>query len=366
MAFSTEESESIAAICLLAATCDGSTADEERQRLERIFQLVDDGTHAEVYRRVVMGQADLAEEAGRLGSDAARRTAWEMAVGVCEADGRTTDEERRFLDGLERALGLDHEQAEAVVRQGEEMVDLALEAEDSPPNRLELREQPGPTRAAKAGGVGPLGEAAGFGAGALARTSTEPRPKAAAGRDLAATGTGPGGRPDVDGTILRYAIMTGAIELLPQDLATVAILPLQMRLVYLVGREHGHALSTAHVKEFLAVAGVGMTSQVLEGYARKLFGKMAKKALGKTAGKIAKTATGPAMTFATTYALGKVAEQYYGGGRRLSAVDLRSIFQRATAEGQQVYARHAGAVQDRARGLDVGTVMNAVRGKATV
>jgi tellurite resistance protein/uncharacterized protein (DUF697 family) len=367
MAFSTAEAESIVAICLLAATADGTTTDEERERLERIFQIVDGGSHAAVYRRVLMGDASIIDEAANLQSDAARTMAWEMAVGVCEADGRTTDPEREFLRTLEAALGLDHAAAAATLEQGEQMVDLVLEAEDSPRSPRELDRRSAPT-SVKTGGVGPLGMAAGMAAGgAIARPASEPGGMAAVPARAAAPGSQiADATTQIDATILRYAIMNGAIELLPQDLATVAVLPLQMRLVYLVGREHGHTLSTAHIKEFLAVAGVGMTSQVLEGYARKLFGKMAKKTLGKTAGKLAKAATGPAITFATTYALGQVAKQYYGGGRTLSAVDLRGIFQRASAEGQQVYQQHAGAVDQRARGLDLGTVMNAVRGKAVV
>lgn len=369
MAFSTTEAESIVALCLLAATADGTTSEEERARLERIFQIVDGGSHAAVYRRVLMGDASIIDEAATLESDAARTMAWEMAVGVCEADGLTTDPEREFLRTLEAALGLDHDAAEATLQQGEQMVDLVLEAEDSPRSSRELDRRSAPT-SVKTGGVGPLGMAAGMAAGgAIARPAREAAGGAAAA--VPARATAPGAQladatNEIDATILRYSIMNGAIELLPQDLATVAVLPLQMRLVYLVGREQGHALSTAHIKEFLAVAGVGMTSQVLEGYARKLFGKVAKQALGKTAGKLAKAATGPAITFATTYALGQVAKQYYGGGRTLSAVDLRGIFQRASAEGQQVFQQHAGAVDQRARRLDLGTVMNAVRGKAVV
>jgi uncharacterized protein (DUF697 family) len=163
--------------------------------------------------------------------------------------------------------------------------------------------------------------------------------------------------------VLKYAVLNGAIEFLPQDLATVAILPLQTKMVYRIGKRYGYALSAAHVKEFLGVIGLGMSSQIIEGYARKLFGKVAKQALGKTAGKLAQAATGPAMTFATTYALGRVAQQYYAGGRTLSAVDLRSLFQRSVSEGQRVYQQHEGTVRQRASGMGVSDVLNLVRGK---
>ena len=118
-------------------------------------------------------------------------------------------------------------------------------------------------------------------------------------------------------TILNAAILNGALELLPQSLATIAIVPLQLRLVYTVGQTYGYTLDRAHLKEFLGVAGVGMTSQVVEGHVRKLFGKFAKKTMGRGSKKVASAAAGAAVTFATTYALGQAAKRYYGGGRKL-------------------------------------------------
>jgi len=133
---------------------------------------------------------------------------------------------------------------------------------------------------------------------------------------------------EVDSSILKYSILNGALELLPQGLATMAIVPLQMKMVYGVGKAYGVSLDRGHIKELIATVGVGMTSQVVEGFARDLLGGLAKKFLGKTAGKMVSTATGAAMSFATTYALGQVAKQYYAGGRKLSSVDLRALFSR--------------------------------------
>ena len=142
--------------------------------------------------------------------------------------------------------------------------------------------------------------------------------------------------------IVKYAVLAGALELLPQSLATMAIVPLQMKLVYAVGQEHGYTLDSGHLREFLAVAGVGMTSQVFEGYARKLFGKAAKRAMGKGGKKVAAGATGALLSFATTYGLGQVAKVYYAGGRTLSQGQIQGVFEEQLERGKTMFAQHQG------------------------
>ena len=45
--------------------------------------------------------------------------------------------------------------------------------------------------------------------------------------------------------ILNYSILNGALELLPQSMASMAIIPLQMKMVYRIGKEHGYELDRA-------------------------------------------------------------------------------------------------------------------------
>lgn len=161
------------------------------------------------------------------------------------------------------------------------------------------------------------------------------------------------GAASADGMIVKYAVLAGALELLPQSLATMAIVPLQMKLVYAVGQEHGYTLDSGHIREFLAVAGVGMTSQVFEGYARKLFGKAAKKAMGKSGKKVAVGATGALLSFATTYGLGQVAKVYYAGGRTLTQGQIQGVFEQQLERGKTLFAQHQGAVQEQSRTLNL-------------
>ena len=144
----------------------------------------------------------------------------------------------------------------------------------------------------------------------------------------------------------------------------MAIVPLQLRLVYGIGQAYGYRLDQAHLREFLAVAGVGMSSQVLEGHVRKLFGAFAKRSLGGGSKGVAGTAAGAAMSFAmsfaTTYALGQAAKRYYGGGRTLALADVRELFQ-SQLEGGRALGRYQGEVQQKAGTADVQSLLRLVR-----
>ncbi len=77
---------------------------------------------------------------------------------------------------------------------------------------------------------------------------------------------------ELDKTILNYAISAAALELLPESLATLAVIPVQMKLVHRIGQSFGYELDRASAKDFLATLGVGLASQYFEGFARKLLG----------------------------------------------------------------------------------------------
>src|SRR5205823_11979894 len=54
---------------------------------------------------------------------------------------------------------------------------------------------------------------------------------------------------EIDQIILNAAILNGALEILPDSLATMSIIPLQMRMVYQIGRRSGYELGSSHIKE---------------------------------------------------------------------------------------------------------------------
>jgi uncharacterized protein (DUF697 family) len=166
---------------------------------------------------------------------------------------------------------------------------------------------------------------------------------------------------ELDQAILNAAILNGALELLPETLSTMAIIPLQMKLVYRIGKAHGYELDSGHVKDFLATVGVGLTSQYLEQAGRKLLGGLLGKVGGGMLRGVGKQAVSSGLSFATTYALGHVAKRYYAGGRQLSTQMLKAAYASVTQEAQGLQARYLPAMQEKARTLDAGKVLSMVR-----
>ena len=306
-----EEQRSILALCLHAAFADGVKDDREREEVKRIAESLSEGTPgldmARLYQDVLLKRLSLDTAAGTLSDIGQRQFAYEMAVCVCEADGRMSPAERAFLEELKRSLNLDAAQSSAI----EQTIDPIVSAADLPVKQLKQ--------------VGPLDA-------------------------------------ELDKTILNSALLNGALELLPQSWASMAIIPLQIRMVYGIGKAHGVELDQGHIKEFIAAAGVGLTSQYLEQFGRKLLGGLLGKAAGKTFGKIGRAATGMAFSFATTYALGQVAKRYYAGGRTMSTALLQETFQSLLTPAKQLQQQYLPQMEQKAQSLDMGQVMSLVRG----
>ncbi|KAF0151841.1 MAG: hypothetical protein FD189_2537, partial [Elusimicrobia bacterium] len=167
---------------------------------------------------------------------------------------------------------------------------------------------------------------------------------------------------ELDKSILNYALLNGALELLPQSWASMAIIPIQIKMVYTIGKAHGVALDQGHIKEFLAAAGVGLTSQYLEQFGRKLLGGLLGGVAGRTGDKIGGAAAGMAASFATTYALGQLARRYYSGGRVMSVAVLRDTFESLLGPARQLQTQYLPQIRQQASTLDMGRIMSLVRG----
>jgi len=166
----------------------------------------------------------------------------------------------------------------------------------------------------------------------------------------------------LDDAILKAAILNGALELLPETLSTMAIIPLQMKLVWRVGTAYGFELDRGHIKDFLATAGVGLTSQYLEQAGRKLLGGLLGKLGGGLLRGVGQQAVSTGMSFATTYALGQVAKRYYAGGRELSTQMLKEAYASTVQEAQGLSTRYLPDIQAKAKTLDARSVLSMVRG----
>jgi len=297
---SPQEHRAIVGLCILAAFADGAQSEAERPQIDRIVNgFSGEGLDvASVYQEVLGGRFSLATAASQLQTPSAKALGYEMAVCVCNADGVMNDAEKKFLSDLHQALGLDTAATDSHQQQAQ---DLASQ----PPMTI----------------VPPMLD-----------TNRE---------------------TEFDQMILNAAILNGALEIMPHTLATMAIVPLQMRLVYRIGKSYGYELDRGHIKDFLATVGVGLASQVVEGFTRQLIGGFARSLAGGLLGGLVGQATGSAFAFASTYALGQVARKYYASGRTLSAGQLKDVFATMLENGRSMQGRYSGDILQRSRQVNV-------------
>jgi len=321
---SPSETQAILSLSLLAAFVDGEKHDRERAEIKRIAEGLSQADGVQLptlYQDVLMKRVTLASVAGALTSPEARQLAYEMAVCVCDADGVQSVPEQAFLAEARTLLKLDPTSARQFNHDAEAMA------------------------------AAPLGA-----------PSVSPAPPAPAGAAAAGTAAASVDEAELDRAILNASITNGALELLPESLSTMAIIPLQMRLVYRIGQAYGYTLDSGHIKDFLATLGVGLTSQYLEQAGRKLLGGLLGKLGGGLLRGVGNQAVSSGMSFAATYALGQVARRYYAGGRTLSAQTLKDTYASVAREAQGLQGRYLPAMQEQARTLDAGKVLAMVRG----
>ncbi len=190
-----EQQKSILVIALYAAFADGAKHDREREEIRRIAESLggEPGAAdlARLYQDVLLKRVTLEAAAAELQDPGERQLAYEMAVCVCDADGRQSEAEQRFLNELKALLKLDAGQAAAFEREADVIVELSEAAAPAVVAGAVVAAQPNVTEA------------------------------------------------ELDKSILNYALMNGALELLPQSWASMAIIPLQIKMVYGIGRAHG-------------------------------------------------------------------------------------------------------------------------------
>lgn len=297
------ETEAILTLSLLAAFADGEKHDREREELRKITSTItaDGFDITALYQEVLLRKPDLKVVADRLSTAEARLLAYEMAVCVCDADDVSTELEKDFLHRLREALALSSNTVTPVDTDAEVLV-------------------------------------------------TTPIPT-----------SGPAPAEKIDAMILRYAISGGALELLPQTLGTLAIVPMQVKMVYRIGKEHGVTLDRKSIVEFMATVGIGMASQVFESFARRLTRGIGKKIGGKVGGGIGDAVGGIAMSFASTYALGHLAAIYYESGRRVEFERLRALYTPLRDEGKELALKYGTQIAARSQSLTGANVADLLK-----
>jgi uncharacterized protein (DUF697 family)/tellurite resistance protein len=318
------ETRSILTVALMAAFADGLKDERERAAVKRVAEAL--GPEAgfdlpALYRDVLLAKPDLTEVAAGFQTDEARQLAYEMAVGVCDADGAQGPAEKEFLQRLAAALGIAGAAAAATSAQADAVADAAFDA-------------PQP-------------------AGAPA-----PEQKVASGT---VTGRPTLSEAELDKTILNASITNAALELLPESIASMAIIPLQMRLVYRIGQSYGYPMDMSNAKDFIATLGVGLTGQYLEQFGRKLLGGLLGGVGGGLGRAVGRQAASSGMTFATTYAIGRVAQRYYAGGRTLDTATLKQTFTGLLDEARRLAPSYRQQIEQQAATIDTRSLASLVK-----
>ena len=319
----TSTQRAILNIMIHAALVDGQKSESERTAIRDVAESLagqaGGAALAGVYQDVLLKRVTLQQAIAGLRELEHRQLAYEMAVCVCDADGMQSQAEQGFLTSLREALGL-------------------------------AADDPALAGAAQADVIAAAAVAAPAVSAAVVTTIATSDSSAASARDA-----------ELDKSILNYSILNGALELLPQSWASMAIIPLQVRMVYKIGKAHGIEMDQGHIKEFIATVGVGLTSQYVEQIGRKLIGGLVGKAAGKMLGGLTGAATGMAFSFATTYALGQVAKRYYAGGRVMSTELLKRSFQEMLGPAKNLQQEYLPAIRQRAGTLSASEVVELVR-----
>lgn len=279
------EQKAILSIAMMAALADGNRTEEERAAIEKLAVSFA-GTKLnvdEIYHDVLLRKISLPEAAGQLQSTDAKAAAYELALGACNADGATNELEKKFLAALAQSLNLApdllakyHKDAEAVAK------------------------LPVPV-GAPASGAAKMSEA------------------------------------EMDEMIRNAAVVNAALEIMPETISTLAIIPLQMRMVYRIGQNFGFEMDQSYIKDFAGTLGIGMSSQFLEVVARKI--------LGGVFGGVGRQTASSGMSFAVTYALGQVAKKYYASGRKIDSAQLKEIFSKMVADAGTMKDKYSQEIQ---------------------
>ena len=301
------EQRALITIALLAAHADGLNDPAELAAVQQLAGRLSapvDGSGAgidvaTIEREVAGGKLALAEVVRPLSSPPLRQQAYEAAVGIAGADGAHTSTEAMFLAQLATALGLAPDSTQGFAQQAGAIVAAPLPA--------------------------------------TSNAGARPAPDEAA----------------LDQRILDAAVTNAALELLPESLASIAIIPLQLKLVWRIGQAYGYELDQGHIKDFLATLGVGFAGQYLEQFGRKILGGLLGAITGGIGRAIGNQAASSGMSFATTWAIGQIAKQYYAGGRTLDPQKLKAAFATLVTQAQTLSSRYAGDIAQRARTLDI-------------
>ncbi len=225
---------------------------------------------------------DLSAELAKLQSDEAKEQAYSSAYSLAYADGECHPDEQKMLDQIKQALNVGDEKVTLLQRIYGETKDTVLLSN--------IKKIDDPEKRAK----------------------------------------------EVKEDILKYSIGAGVLGAFPipgiaiaTDLAAVAI---QIKMVRDVGMYYGFELGNKDAKGLLGAVGLGTGARIA-------VNNLAKFVPGWG------VAFAITSNFASTWALGKIAVQYFESGCKADFSTLKDAFKKAEKEGKSEYKAHKGDIE---------------------
>ncbi|MEN0065094.1 MAG: hypothetical protein AAGA48_23325 [Myxococcota bacterium] len=134
---------------------------------------------------------------------------------------------------------------------------------------------------------------------------------------------------EVTEDILKYSTIAAVAGAMPVPgvaiVADLAVIALQTKLVHDIARYHGEHTTTDAIRDLLSgVVGSSAVRIGLNQLARLI--------------PVAGSVWGATTSFASTYAIGRVAQRFFDGGQQVSSAELKGLFEQAKAEGRETFA----------------------------
>jgi len=141
---------------------------------------------------------------------------------------------------------------------------------------------------------------------------------------------------EVNGDILKYSILAGVLGLNPIPVVSigtdVAVVGLQAKMFADIGRHWGRETSRDSIRQVIAGVGVGTGVRLAANNLLKFIPGVGSAFAATT-------------NFASTWALGKVADQYWESGGKADMKMLRETFMKSRSDGKAAYEAHRAEVE---------------------
>ncbi len=163
---------------------------------------------------------------------------------------------------------------------------------------------------------------------------------------------------EIDQDVLKYSVMSAVLGAFPVPgiaIATdLAIVAMQLKLTRDIGQYWGHTVDKAAAKTLLAGLGLGTGARIAVSNLAKLV-------------PVWGSAFGATTAFASTWALGKIANRYFESGAKADVATLRKDMKAMEKEGKDAYGQQKSAIEaKRSEASAKLTELNAQRKAGTI